>query len=293
MKKNLKLLAPAKINLWLEVVRKRPDGYHDLSTLMIPLDWGDEIILGVAEEGISLRCSDKTLGEDKSNLAYRAAETFFEALRKEKLDLISGIRIELVKKIPVGAGLGGGSSDAATVIKGLNILCGKPLSHDELLKLALFLGADVPFFIEARPALATGVGEKLRYLKTRGEDREIYPMWFVIVKPDFEVSTAEAYSKIKLTRRKDRISITCLRDFRTSLPRVIRNDLEEVVLQVFPEIGRIKKALLEEGAIVASMTGSGSAVFGVFVDEPKAVEVKEKLARRWPEYFVIAARGAY
>ena len=96
-----------------------------------------------------------------------------------------------------------------------------------------------------------------------------------------------------MTRRKDRISITCLRDFRTSLPRVIRNDLEEVVLQVFPEIGRIKKALLEEGAIVASMTGSGSAVFGVFVDEPKAVEVKEKLARRWPEYFVIAARGAY
>ncbi len=289
----MKLKALAKINLWLEVLRKRPDGYHDLSTLMIPLDWGDDIYIRSGCTGIEFDCSDKELGEDERNLAYRAAKIFFEELRKRGRKKRGGVFIKLVKKIPVGAGLGGGSSDAATVLKGLNLIFGEPFALKDLMKMALSLGADVPFFIEARPALARGIGEKLRFLKTEGEDAEILPMWFVVVKPDFEVSTSEAYSKIKLTREKDRISITCLRKFQTLLPSVIRNDLEEVAIEMYPEIGDIKKALVEEGAIASLMTGSGSAVFGVFESESDALRVRDRMCERWQRYTVFAARGAY
>ncbi len=294
MRKILKLRAPAKINLWLEVLSKRPDGYHDLSTLMIPLEWGDDLVLEKTKEGIHLECSDKKLGEGRTNLAYRAAEVFFAALGDKHFSgAIGGTRIKLIKRIPVGAGLGGGSSDAAAVLKGLNELYGSPFEAVELIDLALSLGADVPFFIEARPALATGVGERLKFLETKGKNAEILPMWFVIVKPDFEVSTREAYGRIRLTTTKDRINITCLRNFRSNLHEIIRNDLEEVVIGLFPEVGNIKKVLGEQGAIAASMTGSGSAVFGVFSKESEAVEVSKKLARRWPSYFVLATRGAY
>ena len=293
MDKTLTLKAPAKINLWLEVLRKRSDGYHDLSTLMIPLDWGDDVVVEAGKSGITLECSDKTLGSEESNLAYRAADAFFRAMEKQHGKPGSGVRLKLTKRIPVGAGLGGGSSDAAAVIKGLNLLLGKPFPRKELMKIALSIGADVPFFIEARPALATGVGEKLRFLKTGGNESEIPPMWFVIVKPDFEISTGEAYARIKLTKKMDRINISCLRQIRTDLPRVIRNDLESVVMRFHPEIGEIKRRLVEEGALAALMTGSGSAVFGVFEDPGKAFEVKEKLSGRWPGYFLIVARGAY
>ncbi len=293
MDKILELRAPAKINLWLEVLRKRSDGYHDLSTLMIPLDWGDDVVVEAGKSGITLECSDKTLGADESNLAYRAADTFFRALEKKRREPGIGVRLKLTKRIPVGAGLGGGSSDAAAVIKGLNLLLGKPFPRKELMKMALSIGADVPFFIEARPALATGVGEKLRFLKTGGDEPEIPPLWFVIVKPDFEISTGEAYARIKLTKKMDRISISCLRQIRTDLPRVIRNDLESVVLRFHPEISEIKRRLVEEGALAALMTGSGSAVFGVFDNPGEACRVKEKLSWRWPGYFLIVARGAY
>ncbi len=293
MKKVLTLKAPAKINLWLEVLGRRPDGYHDLSTLMIPLDWGDDIILEIGCAGISLMCTDKTLGEDDRNLAFRAARVFFHHLKERRGNQECGVRVQLVKRIPIGAGLGGGSSDAAAVLRGLNILLEKPFEKRELMHMALSLGADVPFFIEARPALATGVGEKLRFLKTEGKDAEIPPLWFVIVKPDFEISTREAYSKIKLTRKKDRISIACLQGSRMRLREVIRNDLEQFALLAHPEIGLIKRTLIEKGAVAALMTGSGSAVFGVCENEVEAIRIRNSLAELWPEYFVFTARGAY
>ena len=287
----LKCLAPAKINLWLEVLQKRSDGYHDLSTLMVPLDWGDVITLKPFSNGIFLECSDPQLPTDDTNLAYQAAKLFFSLVPQVAFD---GVQIDLIKKIPVGSGLGGGSSDAAAVLKGLNFLSGGILSSRQLSEIALSLGADVPFFIEAQPALATGIGERLRFMRTSGPFPELPRFWFLLVKPDFSISTAWAYNNLELTKNRVRIKISHLQDRSFDLGKILINDLEPVSIKRFPQIGRIKRTLVREGAKAALMTGSGPTVFGVFETQREVFAVKHRVKTIWPrQYQLFTVRGKY
>ncbi len=193
----LRVGVPAKINLWLEVVRKRADGYHDLSSLMLPVAIYDWLELETCDRGgISLECDEPAVPSDRRNLAWRAAEQFLDAVGSQ-----TGVHIRLTKKIPVAAGLGGGSADAAAVLLALNSIHRNSLAMPQLELLGRSLGADVPFFLHQRPALATGIGENLYPVDGLPE----YPL--VLIKPPLTVSTRWVYQTLKLTRGESRISI--------------------------------------------------------------------------------------
>lgn len=261
MSRSITLLAPAKINLGLWVGRKRPDGYHEIITLMVPLEFGDWIKITKEAEGIRLRTTGIRLNIPvKDNLAYRAAELFFAAT---KID--GGCSITITKRILPGAGLGGGSTDAAAVLTGLNRLYHHPLNPKKLRALSLKLGSDVPFFIKAVPCVARGRGERLRPV--------LLPRLLVLLYcPDFSVSTSWAYQQLDRTRRKLTSpflspKILCLRLRRKELAGLagkIHNSFEPVVFAQHPELAQIKELLLSRGAYVANLSGSGSTVYGLF-----------------------------
>lgn len=261
----MKLLAPAKINLGLRLLRRREDGYHDIETFFHTLAWGDEVILEAAGE-VSLQvqpAEDALPGEvisrvssDRSNLAWKAAEAVIRAADLPGLDII------LEKRIPPGSGLGGGSSDAAAVLKGALKLYGKEIPAEEMMALALELGADVPFFLKGGCALAEGVGEKLTPV-----DR-VDGMPLLLILHPFQVSTEWAYGAAKYTLTRP----ACFSDYLSSRGGIkeilsseeLNNDLQEAVLEAHPEIAGSLTALKGSGAFFASMTGSGSAVYGLF-----------------------------
>lgn len=233
---------------------------------MQKLELSDTIKLQVIEAGISLRCPDSTLPVNSENLAWQAAALFLEETKIKK-----GIEIELIKKIPVAAGLGGGSSDCAAVLKGMNILFSAGLSQQKLMKMAYSLGADVPFFIaDPSAAWATGIGEKLSEAELR--DR----CWLVLVNPGFSVSTKWVYQNFALTTKDNPYILDRLLLYR-NLCQNLFNDLESVTLKKYPEVATIKKKLLTCGADAVLMSGSGPTVFGVFQDE--------KTAQRCINYF--------
>lgn len=261
----MKIRAPAKINLTLRVVGKRADGYHLLDTIMVPVSLYDEIEIHQLHRTVSQRCGAPSLiaircnhaqvplGPD--NIAYRAAELL---MRKAKIRHAVVIRIR--KQIPVGAGLGGGSTDAAAVLIGLNRLWKLRLSVRQLEQLALQLGADVPFFIRAKPARARGIGEKLRLLP------KVRPRWLVLIYPGFPVATAWVYRNLpsKLTKVSVNTSIATPLESLDKLDKLLINDLEQVTVRRYPEISRVKSLLSLAGAAGVLMSGSGSSVFGVF-----------------------------
>jgi 4-diphosphocytidyl-2-C-methyl-D-erythritol kinase len=258
---SLCLTAPAKINLFLRVLGKRPDGYHELETWMQKVGLYDRLSLTLRERpGISLRCTGEDLPADPSNLAWRAASAFMTASSVGDW----GVDIVLEKKIPVAAGLGGGSSDAGAVLRGLNDLFGNVLAEDALMELGGRLGADVPFFVSSHAAvLATGIGEKMKPLDS------LDSCTFVLVNPGFAVSTKWVYENFALT--KDAKNSTFSGPQKSdpcpfSLSKGL-NDLEEVTIGRYPEIAEIKKVLLAAGAVSALMSGSGPTVFGAFPDQ--------------------------
>lgn len=260
----------AKINLWLEVLRKRPDGYHELSTLMLPVGIRDELHIETCSEGFELWCDHPDVPKDGRNLVWRAAEAFF---RRSGWRI--GLRLHLTKGIPVGAGLGGGSADAAALLNVLNAAAPEPLSPDALHELARSLGADVPFFLLSRPALATGVGDRLRPVFGVPE----YPL--LLIKPPYGVSTAWAYGVLKLTRGESRIKIHTLLASPLNPAPCLENDLEEVVAKGYPDVVVIKGWLLRNGAVGALMTGSGPTVFGIFETVDHAKAVAERIPAAW------------
>jgi 4-diphosphocytidyl-2-C-methyl-D-erythritol kinase len=273
----VKIRAPAKINLGLRVVGKRADGYHLLDTIMVPISLYDEIdirkICGAARNQtggglIEIICDHPNVPQGEENIVYRAAQLIMKKSRRAQ-----PILIHIKKNIPVGAGLGGGSSDAAATLVGLNRLFKLRLSIAMLKKMALSLGADVPFFIQARPARAQGIGERLRPL------RRLPRFWAVIVYPGFPVSTAWVYGNLgrKLTKPIVNTSITPSRKSLDGLTRQLENDLEGVTLKRYPEIGVLKQKLLREGALQVLMSGSGSSVFGIFNSERAAAKAFRRL----------------
>jgi len=258
----IRLRAPAKINLSLHILSRRPDGYHELSTRMQKLELYDEITLVKRhQQRITLTCSAPDVPDDESNLAWKAAAVFLDALPGTGMD---GVDIDLTKNIPVAAGLGGGSSDAGTVLKGLNILFEADFSEQQLINMAKQLGADVPFFAtEYNAVLAAGVGEKLI-----GVD-SLKDCHIILVNPGFSVSTRWAYENFALTRADKtfkRKSFQKHSDISFQL-NDLHNDLEKVTIERYPQVQELKEMLSEAGAAGVLMSGSGPTVFGIFQEK--------------------------
>jgi 4-diphosphocytidyl-2-C-methyl-D-erythritol kinase len=280
---NYTVKAPAKINVRLKVTGRRPDGYHELVSIMVPVDIFDTIDMNLSSDGqIRIGCKGREIPADETNLAYRAARDFMSCS-----GIKDGVSIVLSKNIPVAAGLGGGSSDGAAVLLALNHMYSNPLSQQELHRLALKLGADVPFFLMERPCLATGVGEILEPIPEWPE------AWYVIVTPHIQVSTAWVYGNLKLqltTGEYDYIVRTLKSDTFT-ISRVLENDLEKVTTASFPIINTLKKLLVDAGAEGAIMSGSGPSVFGVFASQEKAESAKTFLVSHNPGDIFVARGG--
>ncbi len=266
----MEILSPAKINLFLKVLKKRADGYHDIFSLMCPVSLYDSMSFDFTGHGISVSCKHPEVPEDETNLAFKAASLFFEKMGEP----ISGLSIKISKKIPVAAGLGGGSSNAATVLKTLNKHYAETFSQEQLQKMGLAIGSDVPFFILGKPAIARGVGERLNVYEGL-DDCNV-----VLICPDIKVSTAQVYKNLNLgltnCKKKPKYPIFKNREF--DFCSNLFNDLEAVAVSWHPEILEIKNALIHHGADNVLMSGSGPTVFGLYKSEGQACEAVEKLS---------------
>ena len=255
------ILCPAKVNLRLKVLRKRPDGYHDIETLMQPVALFDEIAFSFEGGGIDLTCDNPELSAGEDNLVYKAI-----ALYREKTGDAFGLKAHLRKRIPMGAGLGGGSSDAAGVLLALNRERRGGLSLSELIPMAKSLGADVPFFLLEKPAKAAGIGEILEPV------RIIPQIWYVLLFPGWSVSTRWAYENLDmgLTKTHKEFKIPQFIMHANDILELLDNDFESVTAREHPWIGQTKDSLIGHGALGAMMSGSGPTVFGVFGDYTSA-----------------------
>ena len=266
-----KILAPAKINLFLQVTGRRPNGYHDLFSLMCPIALWDKISLRFETERTRVFCHHPQVPEDETNLVHRAADLFFSELNKA-----GGVEISIEKHIPVAAGLGGGSSDAAAVLLELNRFYGLPFTRDQLMRMGLSIGADVPFFIYGKPAFARGIGEKL-------EPCTGLPSYkILLVCQSFGVSTSEAYKNLnlRLTKCENKLNKANLKQNGFGAEHLC-NDLETYTISAHPEIDTAKKALGDHGAIGALMSGSGPTVFGFFDNSAKAMNARRELSQNY------------
>ena len=272
--------APAKINLTLEVLSKRPDGYHEISTIMQAVSLYDTVTLSSNDSGeITISCNYEGVPCDEKNICYKAAERYFEYTKQEN----KGLHIDIDKQIPTQAGLAGGSSDGAAVIMGLNAMFGTMLKPAEMYALGERVGADVPFCIAGGTKLCTGIGTTIKKLPSFNCSD------IVICKPQtVSVSTAEAYQKVDALNphpsyTDEMIKALYSRDM-FLISSTFFNDFE-LALQI-PEVTEIKKAMLESKAMGAGMSGSGSAVFAVFSNENKAKKCFEALKTDYPKTFL-------
>lgn len=264
------ILAPAKINLILDVLGRRTNGYHDVAMLMVRLSLHDKVTVSLLPTNtITIDCPGLNLAVGEENIAVRAARLFLT-----HTGINAGVGIRIDKQIPAAAGLGGGSSDAAAVLLALNDMLGTGMSRAELQDLGVRLGADVPFFLFGQmSAWATGIGEVL----------EAWPglpkCTLVLANPGFAVSTAWVYQNLQLTQTCRMSKIPRFPERAEELGTMLRNDLERVTVSRHPEIAVIKDRLLQAGALGALMSGSGPTVFGVFGVETKAAMAAEDLSR--------------
>ncbi len=259
----MKFFANAKVNLGLDVVRKRDDGYHEVSMIMQEISLCDELDIDLNDGGIKLEIVNSNLPSDESNIAYRAARLFFE-----ESGIDGGCDMVLKKGIPVCAGMGGGSTDAAAVLKALNKLTGKPFSIGKLAEMGLSLGADVPFCIVGGTAHAIGIGEILF--------PAIYALnpYIALVKPDIDISTPEAYRAIDTTEFQHPDIHTALDAMKNGNMELFKkstgNAFEYVCASKYPEINEIKAHFIKNGAEFSMMSGSGPTVFALFDDKNTA-----------------------
>ncbi len=260
----MRIFANAKINLSLDVTGRLPNGYHEVSMLMQEVSLCDVIdIEKTDDDKISLTVTNSDLPGDESNIAYRAARLFFE---KTKID--GGCSIYMEKHIPVCAGLGGGSADGAAVLKGLNKLCSNPLCTEELMELGLSLGADVPFCIMGKTALAEGIGEKLTPIESK------LKCFAALIKPEINISTPQAYKAIDSVSFPHPDTLGCIKALKNGDARELSlcsgNAFEYVCSPVYKEIDIIKNHMLSKGAMFSMMSGSGPTVFGLFENKADA-----------------------
>ncbi len=264
--------APAKVNLFLAVTGRRPDGYHELESLFCPLALSDRLHLDFEARGVSLSCDHPGVPADPSNLAWRAADRFFR-----ETGIPPNLSIHLEKRIPAAAGLGGGSTDAAAALTALNRRFRFPLSPPSLHRLAAGLGADVPFFLRAVPAWASGVGDRLQPI------RGLPPRWVILLARPWAVSTADVYKNLNLALTKcSKVtkSLTLTGGRYRGIDYRLCNDLETVTAARHPEIEAAKAALIRAGAEGALMSGSGPTVFGLFREKETARRAETSLRGR-------------
>jgi len=277
----LVIKARAKINLALDVLYKREDGYHEVAMVMQAIDLSDQVILRQQSSGITVSTSLPGLDCGPSNLAFRAAALIGERFRVQR-----GVRIELDKNIPVAAGLAGGSTDAAAVLSGLNQLWELGLGMTQLEEMAAMLGADVPFCLHGGTMLASGRGDKLTRLPA------LTHTWIVLAKPSAEVSTAWVYSNYRPETVMDHPDISgmisCLQEQDlTGVAGKIGNVLESVTIPAYPEIAALKECMLKHGAMATLMSGSGPTVFALVPERRQAELLAATLARRFDAQIII------
>ena len=263
----LKIEGKAKINLTLDILGKRPDGYHEVAMIMQSIALHDTLSLEKAREGIGLKINVPWMKADESNLVWKAA-----ALVQERCGLKGGVNIHLTKRIPVAAGLAGGSADAAAVLRGMDRLFGLGLSDEELCAMGAELGSDIPFCLMGGTMLSTGRGEVLRRLKG------MPTAWVVLAKPRVSVSTAWAYQNYDeqgAERHPDNDLVEkkiIAQDLKAMAP-LLCNVLESVTIKKYEVIERYKKLMMEKGALVSMMSGSGPTVFGLTAKKSEALRI--------------------
>jgi len=267
--------APAKINLCLSVLGRRPDGYHDVEMLMQTVGLYDEVTVSRTSSGITVLCDSAAAPSGEANIAWKAVAAILA-----RSGLETGLSVNIKKAIPVAAGLGGGSSDAAAVLAAANLLLGTKLGPAELAEIGTGLGMDVPFFFHGPLALARGRGEILTKLPP------LPSFWVLLVNPGFETSTAWVYKNLNLRLTK---KIDCNKIARLTVRKIaegLHNDLETVTATAHPVISAIEDALLARGALGARMSGSGPTVFGIFESEEACRTAAGELTgegwRLWP-----------
>ena len=277
----LEKLSPCKVNLLLNILGKRADGFHELETIFHPVNLCDRLVFARSSTGIRLTCSEPTLPTDASNLVHRAASAFLAAAK-----ISDGVKIHLEKKIPMAAGLGGGSGNAATTLLGLNELFSSPLSEKKLHELAAALGSDVNFFLQSKPALATGRGEKIQSLENFPAMRGAT---FLLIHPGFGISTAWAYQALakfpaalngKAGRAQKLISLLEKPDL-VAAGKEFYNSLEAPALDKFPVLALYQEFLREHGAVATLMSGSGSTTFALFQKPADINAIVEKFKSRF------------
>lgn len=272
---------PAKVNLFLQVLRRRPDGYHDINSLFQAVTLFDTLKFSVtASDGVTIRLQPGIeLPVDKSNLITRAYH-----LIRERFGLSRGLQVVLRKMIPVSAGLGGGSADAAAVILACNLLFDLGLSCREMARLGSNIGSDIPFFFAGGQALVSGRGEVIRESTFPTDYR------MILVTPELAIATTDSYSALKrgLTTSKPPFSLPRCRTFDDLIAslRLVGNDFEEVQFRSHPVLGEIRDELLRCGALLTRMSGSGSTVFGIFGSETRIVEDRILGREDWRVYRV-------
>jgi 4-diphosphocytidyl-2-C-methyl-D-erythritol kinase len=288
----LSVFSPAKVNLYLRVTGKRPDGYHELETVMVPLDFGDQITLVPRETGLMLECDNPALPTDDSNLALRAAKRLAEAFGVDR-----GAKIVLQKRTPLAAGLGGGSSNAAAVLAGLDRLWHLGAPSEKLHALAASMGSDINFFMAGGAALCRGRGEKIEPIPCK------LSAVVLLVNPGFGISTKWAYENWARAAAESRLTVpppevsllvrALAEDDLPGISRCLFNSLETPSVRKFPVLELIKKSMRNGGATGALMSGSGATVFGLFGDEEAAVKSGRVLREQFgPSTWTKVARFA-
>lgn len=278
--------APAKINLTLDVLAKRPDGYHEVEMVMTTVDLADRVDLTLRDDGsISLDCSASFVPDDSRNHAYKAA-----VLLKERYQVPHGVRIYIDKQIPVAAGLAGGSSDAAAALRGLNQLWNLGLGLDELAQIGAEIGSDVPFCVYGGTALATGRGEQIDHLPPPP------PCWIILAKPPIGVSTADVYGNLRVKEIQHHPAtekmLKAIHEQNFSLMcSSLGNVLEEVTLQMHPQVRQIKELMESSGADGVLMSGSGPTVFALVQKEAKVHRIYNALRGFVKDVFVARMLG--
>lgn len=274
--------APAKINLMLDVLHKRPDGFHEVEMVMTMIDLADRLEMSEQKrDTIIITSQAGYIPLDEKNLAFQAAK-----LIKERYDVKNGVHIHLDKKIPVAAGLAGGSSDAAATLRGLNRLWGLKIPQEELLALGAELGSDVPFCVSGGTALATGRGEVLTPITNPLQ------CWVIVAKPPINVSTAEVYGRLRSEQIQHHPSakrmVQALQEGSfQQMCQSLGNVLEEVTLKLHPEVQQLKEGMLKLGADGALMSGSGPTVFGLVSKESKVARIYNGLRGFCKEVYAV------
>jgi 4-diphosphocytidyl-2-C-methyl-D-erythritol kinase len=273
--------SPCKVNLLLNILGKRPDGFHELETVMQPVNLFDHLRFERGSAGIQLTCDDPSLPTDSGNLIHRAAAAFFD-----QAGIKAGVRIHLAKKIPLAAGLGGGSGNAATTLLALNELFDEPLPAEQLHPIAATLGSDIPFFLQSKPALAIGRGENVTSLEPFPA---LHGAAFLLIHPGFGISTAWAYRELarfpaalngQPGRARKLVEWLQTGDLATA-GAAFYNSLEAPALEKYPLLALYQDFLRNEGAPAVLMSGSGSTTFAIARDEAGALRLEERVKARF------------